>query len=115
MPPRVGVVRRDSHQPMYPRFGPQIPVREVAFHRDSCALDSRAVARLQVGNLGFEAAPLGPSQIKAQQHLGPVLRLLAAGTWMDPNDRAEAIVLAAQHHAQCLAIELGPPRSESPR
>src|SRR5208282_2969206 len=61
MAPRVGVVRRDSHQPMNPGLGAQISVREVSFDRDGCALDSRAVARLQVRDLGLEAAPLGPS------------------------------------------------------
>ena len=96
MAPRVGVVGRDSHQPMYPGLGAQIAVREVAFDREGRALDSRAVAGLQVGDLGFEAAPLGPSQIKPQQHLGPVLRLLTAGARMYREDRAEAIVLAAR-------------------
>src|ERR1700722_18109154 len=48
MTPRIRVVRRDSHQPMYPRLGPQISVREVALDCDGRALDSRTVARLQV-------------------------------------------------------------------
>src|ERR1700730_18162911 len=95
---------------MYPGLGAQISVREIALDGDGRALDSRAVARLQVRDLGLEAAPLGPSQIKPQQHLGPILCLLASGAGMDRKDRAEAIVLAAEHQAQFLAIELGPRR-----
>src|SRR5258708_5960822 len=106
MPPRVRVVGRDSHQPMYPRLGSQISVSEISFDRDGCALDSRAVARLQIRNLGLEAAPLSPSQIKPQQHLSPVLRLLTPGAGMYRKDSAEAIVLAAEHQAQFLAVEL---------
>src|ERR1700722_16034084 len=93
MPSRVRVVRRDSHQPMDSRLGPQVSVREISFDGDGRALDSRAVAGLQVCNLGFEPAPLGPSQVKPQQHLGPVLRLLPTGARMYRKDRAEAIVL----------------------
>ncbi len=37
-----------------------------------------------------EAAPLGPAQVHPHQHLGPVLRLGAAGARMDGDDRVLA-------------------------
>ena len=55
------------------------------------------VAGLVVDQLALEAAALGPPQIHAQQHFGPVLRLGAAGAGVDGDDRVLAIVLAAEH------------------
>ena len=45
----------------------------------------------------MKAAALGPAEIHAKQHLRPILRLGAAGAWMDGHDRVLAIVLAAEH------------------
>ena len=61
------------------------------------ALDAGFFAGLIVEHLALEAAALGPLQIHAQQHLGPVLRLGAAGAGMDGDDGVGAIVLAAEH------------------
>ena len=64
------------------------------------------VAGLQIDDLALEAAPLGPAQIHAQQHLGPVLRLGAAGARMDRDDRVLAIVLAAEHLLGLAGVDL---------
>ena len=61
------------------------------------ALEPGFFARLVVDHLALEAAALGPAQVHPQQHLGPVLRLGAAGAGMDGDDRVLAIVLAAEH------------------
>jgi len=48
--------------------------------------------------------PLGPAQIHAQQHLGPVLRLGAAGAGLDVQIGRGRIQLACEHAAE---FELG--------
>ena len=55
------------------------------------------VAWLIVDDLAFERATLRPLQVHPQEHLGPVLRLGAAGAGMDRDDGVGAIVLAAEH------------------
>ena len=70
------------------------------------------VAGLQVDHLALEAAALGPAQVHAQQHLGPVLRLGAAGAGMDRDDGVLAIVLAAEH---LLGLAGGRPRRRARR
>ena len=61
------------------------------------ALDAGFVAGLVVDHLAAGSRGARPFQIHAQQHLGPVLRLGAAGARMDGDDRVGAIVLAAEH------------------
>ena len=97
MPPRRGIERRDPDQPVDAGFGRQQPVRVLACHRHRRALEPRFFAGLVVDDLALEAAALGPAHVHAQQHLGPVLRLGAAGAGMDGDDGVLAIVLAAEH------------------
>jgi hypothetical protein len=40
---------------------------------------------------------LAPAQVHAQQHLGPVLRLGAAGAGLDVDERIRAVHLAGEH------------------
>ena len=104
---RVGVERRDAHQAMNPDLGLQVAVGVFAIDLESRALDAGAFAGLQIGDIDFETAPFGPSQVQPQQHLGPVLRLHAAGAWVNRDNRAEAIVLAAEHHLQLMLFQFG--------
>ncbi len=78
-------------------FGRQQPVGVVAGDGERGALEPGLVARLIVDHLALEAAALRPAQVHAQQHLGPVLRLGAAGARMNRDDGVLAIVLAAEH------------------
>ena len=80
-----------------PASAEQQAVGVVADDDQRRALDARFVARLEVDDLALEAAALGPAQVHPQQHLGPVLRLGAAGARMDRDDGVLAIVLAAEH------------------
>ena len=97
VPARRLVERRDAHQPVDAGFGRQQAERVVAVDHDRGALDAGLVARLVVDELALEAAALAPAQVHAQQHLGPVLRLGAAGARVDGDDGVEAVVLAAEH------------------
>jgi hypothetical protein len=95
--PRRLIEGRDADQTMHARFSQHHAVGEVANQQDRRALDARLVAGLVVDDVPLEPAPLRPLQVHAQQHLGPVLRLGAAGARVDGDDRVGAIVLAAQH------------------
>ena len=57
-------------------------------------------------DLDLEAAALEPAQVHAQQHLGPVLRLGAAGAGVDGEDGAALVVLAAEEALLLAALEL---------
>ncbi len=54
-----------------------------------------------------KAAALGPAQVHAQQHLGPVLRLGAAGAGVDGEKNVGAVVLAGEQGADLLGVDLG--------
>ena len=55
------------------------------------------VAGLRLEQFALEAAALGPAQVHAQDHLGPVLRLGAARARVHGDDRVLGVVLAAEH------------------
>ena len=82
---------------MHAGFREQHAVGVVAVDRERRALDPGLVAGLHVDHLALEAAPLGPAQIHAQEHLGPVLRLGPARAGMDGDDGVLTVVLAAEH------------------
>src|SRR5262249_24056491 len=69
------------------------------------ALDARTLPRLQLEQLGLEATPLGPAEIHAEQHLGPVLRLEAARAGMDLDDGVAAVVLASAQLLELPRVE----------
>ncbi len=62
--------------------------------------DARLFAVLVVVHLGFEALLLGPAQVHAQQHLGPVLAFGAARAGMHGDDGVERVGLAVEHGAR---------------
>ena len=97
---------------MHAGLGGQQAERVLAGHRDGGALDAGFFAGLVVEHLALEAAPLRPLQIHAQQHLGPVLRLGAAGAGMDGHDGVGAIVLAAEHLLDFGGVDFGLERVE---
>ncbi len=75
----------------------QIAERPVAGDGERHALDARLFARLLIEDLDGVAVPLAPTQVHAEQHLGPVLRVDAAGAGVDRDQRVLAIVVARQH------------------
>jgi len=98
MAARVGVERRDAHQPVHAdlRLQLAVSVGAIDFHRRR--LDSRAFTLQPVCDHGLIAMPLRPAQIHAQQHLRPVLAFGAAGAGMNDEDGAFGIVFAGHEH-----------------
>ena len=62
--------------------------------------------------LGGEAPVLGPAEVHAEQHLGPVLRVGAAGAGVDRDDGVAGVVLAVEERVLLQALELRPERLE---
>ena len=87
-------------------LGREQPVRVLALGDEGRRLDPRLLARRRLLHLDLEAATLGPAQVHAQQHLGPVLRVGAAGAGADRDDGVAGVVLAAE---QPRLLELGEP------
>ena len=91
------IERRDPDQPVHPCFREEQAVRVIARHGNRCALDTRLVSGLEIDDLAREPAALRPPEVDAQQHLGPILRLGAAGAWMHGEDGVGMVVRAAEH------------------
>src|ERR1044072_4627960 len=98
MPPRGLIERRDAHEAVNAGFGSQQAIRVFTFDSACNALQSRFLAWLILEHFGFEAALLGPLEIHAQQHLGPVLRLGASRARMNRANSVAAIVVAGEQH-----------------
>ena len=71
-------------------------------------LEARLLARARLDELRLEAAVGRPAQVHAQEHLGPVLRVGAAGAGRDRHNRVAGVVLAVEQRLLLQARELGP-------
>ncbi len=100
------VERAHAHQPVHAALRLDEPVDVLALDGQRGALEPRLVAFLRVVDLDLEAAALEPAQVHAQQHLGPVLRLRAAGAGVDGDDGAALVVLAAEEALLLAALEV---------
>src|SRR6185312_14006555 len=98
MSPRGLIKWRYPDQPVYSGFGCQQPVGIFAFNSERNALQSSFLAWLILEHFSLEAALLGPFEIHAQQHLGPVLRLSAACARMNSANSVATIVIAGEQH-----------------
>jgi hypothetical protein len=100
--PALRVERRDPHQAVNPDLAAQVAVGVVARHGEGGALDTRLVPRLRVENLGRVLVCLAPAEVHAEQHLGPVAGLRAAGPGVHRDDRIAGVMLAREQ-----AVQLG--------
>src|SRR6185369_11272554 len=98
MSPGRLIKRRDTDEAMDAGFSSQKAVGVFTFNSERNALQSRFLAWLILEHFGFEAALLGPLEIHAQQHLGPVLRFGAPGARMNGANSVAAIVIAGEQH-----------------
>ena len=69
------------------------------------ALDPGDFAGGQLHDGGVKATLVGPAQVHAQQHVGPVLGLGAAGTGLDIQVGVVGVHLAAEHAAEFHLLE----------
>ena len=106
---------RDPNQPVH-LFRLQVPVCVLAPDLQRGALDPSLFAVLQIEQLHLVAVVLRPAGVHPHEHLGPVLRLRAAGARMDREQRIPRVVRPAQHvaeleplHFMAKGLDLGPP------
>ena len=87
------IERRDAHQAVDADFALQESEGVFAVHCECRGFQPRFFAGLIVVENGFETLPLGPSQIHAQQHVGPILRFGTARAGMDRNDGIASVIV----------------------
>ena len=98
------VERRDAHQAVHAAFAGEHAVGVLAFDLHGGGFDARFFAGRGIEDRGAKTFVLGPAQVHAQKHFGPVLRFGAAGAGLYGDDGVEAIVFAGE---QSFRFELG--------
>ena len=93
----VRIERALAHQPVHADLGLEPAVGVVALDAEGGRLDAGHFAAGDLQQLGLPAAVLAPAQVHAQQHLGPVLRLGAAGAGLDVDEGVVGVHLAGEH------------------
>ena len=96
----VRVERRDTHKPVHAPLGLAKAVGILAGDQQRCALDAGDFAREQFADLDRPAALLTPALVHAQEHVGPVARLGAAGAGVDGEDAVAVVVRPVEHQLQ---------------
>ena len=96
VPPVARIERAFAHQSVHAGLGAQVAEGVVAGDLKRGMFDAGGVACGFFHLAHFELARLGEAPIHAQQHLGPVLRLGAAGAGLDVNKSRVAIRLACE-------------------
>ena len=104
LPTLLRVVGADAHQAVDAALGPQPAVGAATVDGDGRALDARLLALELVEDLGPGSVPLGPAQVHAQQHLGPVGRLGAAGAGADGQQRVALVVRPGEQERRPLTL-----------
>ncbi len=101
----VGVERRDADQAMHADLRLQQAVGILAVDLEGGGFDAGAFTLQPVGDDGLEAVALGPPQVHAEQHFGPVLAFGAARTGVNGDDGAAHVVFAGEQHGGLEALE----------
>ena len=84
--PVGGVEGRQAHEPVHALLGAEQAVGVLAAGPERGRLDARLLPRAGLEQLDLEAAALGPAHEHAQDHLGPVLGVGAAGAGVDGHE-----------------------------
>jgi hypothetical protein len=100
---RVGIEWRDAHQTVHAVLALEPAIGVAALDLDGGRLDPRLLAGGLLDEFDLEAVLLGPARIHAQQHIGPVLALGAAGAGMDFEVTVVGVRFAGQER-----LELAP-------
>ncbi len=101
----VRIERRDAHQAMDAALGLEPAIGVGTADPDRRRFEAGLLAAALFEPLDLVAVRFGPARIHAQQHLGPILRLGAAGPGMNLEIAIVAVGLARQQ-----ALELAPGR-----
>ena len=107
VPPRVGIERRDAHQAVHAGLGLEPAIGVAALDLDGRRLDPGFFAGGLFEELDLVAVLLGPARVHAQQDVGPVLALGAAGAGMDLEIAVVGIGLARQQRLHLAALDVG--------
>jgi len=94
---RAGVERALAHQAVHADLGAQPAEGVLTLDVHGGALDAGDFTFGQLDDGGVEATLVGPAQVHAQQDVGPVLRLGAAGAGLDVQVGVVHVHLAAEH------------------
>ena len=108
------VERREPHEPVDAALGLERPVGVLAVDGDRGRLEARLLPRARLDDLGLEAASLGPAQVHAEEHLGPVLRVGAALAAVDRDERVAGVVLAGEERVLLEPGQLALERRDEP-
>jgi hypothetical protein len=100
LPLVLGVERARTHEPVYADLGPHVAVRVFTLHEQRDRLDARLFTPLPVGFGDVPASSFEEVEVHAQQHLGPVLGLGAAGAGVDLDEAVLRVVLAVKQGLQ---------------
>ena len=108
-----GVEGRQAHEPVHALLGAEQAVGVLAGGPERGRLDARLLPRAGLEQLDLEAAPLGPAHQHAQDHLGPVLGVGAAGAGVDGHEGVAGVVAARRTGAPPRARRAAPRRRRS--
>ena len=109
----VRVERGDPHQAMGAFLVAQVAVGVAALDFDRGALDAGFLPFGEFIDADLHAVVLRPARVHAQQHLGPVLGVGAAGAGIDGEHDAFLVVFTAEQPLQLPAIEFAAELVES--
>ena len=101
------VERRLAHEPVDAALGLVGAVRVLALDGHRRRLEACLLPRARLDELGLVAAVGRPAQVHPQHHLGPVLRVGAAGAGVDRDDGVARVVLAVEERVLLQPRELG--------
>ena len=94
--PRLLVERRNAHETMHAAFAAEHAIGVLALDLHRGGLDASFFTRRRIEDVRAEAFVLGPAEIHAQQHFGPILRFGAARARLDGEDGVQVVVVAAE-------------------
>src|SRR5271169_768662 len=96
MPPLGLIERGNSDEPVHSNFAGEKSERIFAIDREGHRLQSRFFACLVVVEYGFESLTFSPSEIKAKEHVRPVLRLGSTRARMDGHDSVASVIFTGE-------------------
>src|SRR2546428_14193878 len=101
-----GIEARKPDESMRASLRAQIAIGVAPRDFDGGTLDACFFTLVVFAHFGFEVVTFCPTQIHAQKHLGPILRINAATTCMDTDDGVAFVVFPTQHQCELALLNL---------